>query len=46
MPVTGDQSLIKKINQSIVLEMIRNHCPISRAQIAELTGLTKGTVST
>lgn len=26
--------------------MIRNHCPISRAQIAELTGLTKGTVST
>lgn len=46
MPVTGDQSLIKKINQSIVLDMIRNHCPISRAQIAELTGLTKGTVST
>lgn len=46
MPVTGDQSLIKKINQSIVLEMIRSHCPISRAEIAELSGLTKGTVST
>ncbi|WP_400163539.1 ROK family protein [Brevibacillus sp. TJ4] len=42
---TGDQYLVKKINKSIVLETIIRHCPISRAQISEVTGLNKATVS-
>lgn len=46
MHITGDQSLVKKINKTIVLETIKNKCPLSRAQISELTGLNKGTVST
>jgi glucokinase-like ROK family protein len=45
MKTTGDQSLVKKINKSIVLETIKNNFPLSRAQISEMTGLNKGTVS-
>ncbi|MBP1990057.1 ROK family transcriptional regulator [Paenibacillus eucommiae] len=45
MKQTGDLNLIKKINKSIVLDYLRRHSPISRARIAELTGLTKATVS-
>jgi glucokinase-like ROK family protein len=43
---TGDLNLVKKINKSLVLETIKAHSPISRAAIAERTGLTKATVST
>lgn len=42
---TGDLLLMKKINQSIVLDSIRKHSPISRAAIAQQTGLTRATVS-
>ncbi|GIM45119.1 hypothetical protein DNHGIG_06680 [Collibacillus ludicampi] len=45
MKTTGDQSLVKKINKSIVLETIKNNFPLSRSQISEMTGLNKGTVS-
>ncbi|MDB5054234.1 MAG: hypothetical protein JWM44_2284 [Bacilli bacterium] len=45
MKITGDLNLVKKINTSIVLEMIIRQNPISRARISELTGLTKATVS-
>ncbi|WP_127583061.1 ROK family protein [Paenibacillus koleovorans] len=45
MQTTGDQFLVKKINKSIVLEKIRTESPLSRAQVSELTGLNKGTVS-
>lgn len=43
---TGDQSLVKKINKSIVFHTIKNKGPVSRAQIAKETGLNKATVST
>ncbi len=43
---TGDQSLIKRINKSIVLKSIQKRGPISRAQISKDTGLNKATVST
>ncbi|PYI53574.1 ROK family transcriptional regulator [Paenibacillus flagellatus] len=43
---TGDQYLVKKINKAIVLDAIRKHGPLSRAQLSDLTGLNKGTVST
>lgn len=42
---TGDLLLMKKINQSIVLDLIRNESPISRAAIAQRSGLTRATVS-
>lgn len=45
MKKTGDLGLVKKINQSIVLDVIRRQRPISRAAIAQKTGLTKATVS-
>lgn len=46
MHTTGDQYLVKKINKAIVVDAIRNHSPLSRAQLSEMTGLNKGTVST
>ncbi len=43
---TGDQSLVKQINKSIVFHTVKNKGPISRAQISKETGLNKATVST
>src|SRR5512138_3368909 len=43
--LTGDQEKVRKVNKSIVLNMLRLHAPISRAQVANLTGLNRGTVS-
>lgn len=37
---------MKKINKSIVLELLRKSSPLSRAEVAKTTGLTKATVST
>jgi predicted NBD/HSP70 family sugar kinase len=45
MTVTGDQLLIKKLNKSIVLELLQTKSPLSRAQLAEISGLNKATVS-
>ncbi|MFB5678644.1 ROK family protein [Paenibacillus terreus] len=45
MNVTGDQALVKKLNRSIVLDTIRLHAPLSRAQVSAHTGLNKATVS-
>ncbi|ATY85123.1 ROK family protein [Kyrpidia spormannii] len=44
-PVTGDQNFIKQLNRSVVLDAIRRHSPLSRTDIADLTGLNKATVS-
>lgn len=43
---TGDLTLVKQINKSIVLNEIEKKGPISRAQISKDTGLNKTTVST
>jgi glucokinase-like ROK family protein len=43
--LTGDQEKVRKINKSIVLDTLRLHAPISRARVANLTGLNGGTVS-
>lgn len=45
MKTTGDQYLVKKINSSLVLDTILSNAPISRANVAEITQLNKGTVS-
>ncbi|WP_337019808.1 ROK family transcriptional regulator [Oceanobacillus massiliensis] len=42
---TWNQHVVKKENKSLVLEKIMENSPISRAAIANLTGLNKGTVS-
>lgn len=46
MQTTGDQHLVKKINKAIVLDTIIKNSPLSRAQLSDMTGLNKGTVST
>lgn len=42
---TGDQALVRQINLSIVLNCLRDTAPLSRASLAEITGLNKTTVS-
>src|SRR5512138_2212940 len=43
--LTGNQEKVRKVNKSIVLNMLRLHAPISRAEVANLTGLNRSTVS-
>jgi len=43
--LTGDQEKMRKINKSIIMNTLRLHAPISRARVANLTGLNRATVS-
>lgn len=43
--LTGDQEKVRKVNRSLILNTLRLHAPTSRAQVAAITGLTRGTVS-
>jgi len=45
MKKTWNQHVVKRENKSLILETIKSQFPISRADIANLTGLNKGTVS-
>ncbi|GAB2539678.1 ROK family transcriptional regulator [Gracilibacillus alcaliphilus] len=45
MSQTWNQHVVKKENKSLVLQTVQQHAPISRANIAQVTGLNKGTVS-
>ena len=42
---TGDQALVRQINLAIILDQMRENAPLSRAALAENTGLNKTTVS-
>ena len=42
---SADQALVRELNLSLVLRFIHNEAPVSRAQIAQATGLNKSTVS-
>jgi glucokinase-like ROK family protein len=42
---TGDQSLVREINLSVIMNHLRTNAPISRAALAKTTGLNKTTVS-
>jgi len=42
---SADQALVRELNLSLVLRHIHNGAPVSRAQIAQVTGLNKSTVS-
>lgn len=43
--ISGNSTVLRNINRSMILNMIRNRQPISRSKIATLTGLNKSTVS-
>ena len=45
MTTTGDQQLVRRINRSVILRLLRKQPCLSRAQIAKASGLTKSTVS-
>lgn len=45
MKATGDLQLLKRINRSVLLRLIRSQSDLSRARLAALSGLTKSTVS-
>lgn len=45
MKTTGDQQLVKRINLSVLLRLLRMQSGLSRAQLASQSGLTKSTVS-
>jgi len=42
---TGDQTLVRELNRSIILNQVRTCSPLSRADLAAITGLNKTTVS-
>ncbi|MCE5285994.1 MAG: ROK family protein [Pelosinus sp.] len=43
--LTADQLLVKQINKTLVLNTVYQKRPVSRAEIAKITGLNKSTVS-
>lgn len=45
MKTTGDQQLVKRINRSVLVRLLRSQPSLSRAQLAQISGLTKSTVS-
>lgn len=42
---TGNNFLMKEINRNIILNLVRDNFPISRAAIAERSGVNRSTVS-
>jgi len=45
MKTKGDQQLVKRINRSVLLRLVRAQPGLSRARLAQESGLTKSTVS-
>jgi glucokinase-like ROK family protein len=41
----GDQGLLRKVNLTAVLNCLRQHAPVSRATLAEMTGLNRATIT-
>jgi predicted ArsR family transcriptional regulator len=41
----GNQALMREMNLSAIMHHLREHAPMSRAALAEMTGLNKTTVS-
>lgn len=44
-PVTGNSDLIRRLNRSIVLDLVRQRGPLSRADVKRITGLNFTTVT-
>ena len=45
MKNTADQKLVRKLNNNIIIEVLRNQAPVSRANLSAITGLNRSTVS-
>jgi predicted NBD/HSP70 family sugar kinase len=45
LPITGDHRLVKSINRTAVLRLLRDEQGLSRADLADRSGLTRSTVS-
>lgn len=45
LPSTTHPAVLKQINTARLLELLRCHAPIARAELARLTGLTRSTVT-
>ena len=45
LPITGDQQLVKHINRVALLRLLRHETGLSRADLADRSGLTRSTVS-
>ena len=45
MKHTGDATLLRKVNESAVLDMIRDQGPISRSEVARRLGLSPATIT-
>src|SRR5215216_4360794 len=45
LPLTGNRDLIRAINRSHILNVIKTHGPIGRADIARRTGLSPATIT-
>ena len=43
--ISGNSSVLRNVNRSMILNLVRNEQPISRSKLAQLTGLNKSTVS-
>ncbi len=44
-PRNADQETVGRVNRSLVLNTIRLYAPVSRAEVADITGLNRSTVS-
>ena len=42
---TGDQALVREINLALIMQRLLEHTSLSRAALADITGLNKSTVS-
>lgn len=45
MKNTADNKLMRRMNSKIVIDLIRNEAPVSRANLSAITGLNRSTVS-
>jgi predicted NBD/HSP70 family sugar kinase/DNA-binding XRE family transcriptional regulator len=45
LPITGDQRLVKNMNRMVLLRLLRDEQGLSRADLADRSGLTRSTVS-
>jgi glucokinase-like ROK family protein len=45
MKDTADQKLVRKLNNNIIIEVLRKEAPVSRANLSAMTGLNRSTVS-
>ena len=43
--ISGNASVLRNVNRSMILNLVRNEQPISRSKLAKLAGLNKSTVS-